>query len=287
MPRQEQKIHSVVSRCKAIIWHFDEDQIITAANKDSTNYKSKTYYFINKDGQSGPAENPIIGFEFKKPMDNIGEFKLTMVSETNILTKIRPGDWIAIYMTQGETSGDESSSSTSSTTQAPVNEQPLMAYGENIGTESDLVDPTTTTSSSKKASVPGGWSLRCLGNINRVERAEQLDSEGLKSMRYQIYGYDFGKVFYTSSIFYNKDFGQQLASLSNLMKATGLVPGGQGSGVGSPRVWVETFLRLYLSNFVTGESYNNTDNWHLPDGMVASFFQQWSGDKSTNTGGTP
>ena len=157
-------IHNVQSRCKATIWHYtnqmlvediksstvftepvinqstEEDNAIThvtITNERPYDPMAVTEYTLDNNGEN--SDNPILSFKYNKYIEKgTGEFVMQLAPTQNIAKMASPGDWIAIFLSQGPTlaQAQEAGFSTDQTTQA-------------------YVIASTTTSGDNEGNMPG------------------------------------------------------------------------------------------------------------------------------------
>ena len=88
-------IKSLTSRCEAKIYHFDTTVLGDGTGVSDSDVTAATTTEIKSD------ENVIMSFSFEKSIESCsGSFSLVLAPSINWMTKIRPGDWIAISLGQ-------------------------------------------------------------------------------------------------------------------------------------------------------------------------------------------
>lgn len=340
MPRETQQIHSVISRCKILLWHYN-NTIVTDENEDVEDYSATLYRYENKDG----ADNPVVSFQYSKSISgDPGEFNIVLKSKENLLSQIAPGDWIIVYLSQGGMKN--SNVRTASTSATPGVPQPYViassspsggtatvtttTVGEvnQIGSISEQnisetqalysgVGPSKTfywtpaqykrfreetdaiswsgnimalaedfdqklkngqiqvsdddpVSANQESDNTDGWSMRCVGIVNRISRNESVDAIGKKVVSYVINGFDFGKVFTNTTMFFNSFWGEQayiIDDINRAMKLTGM----KGDLINTPEGWIKGWLRLALGPRFREDS-KIAEQFHLPEGMAQTAF---------------
>lgn len=225
---------------------------------------------------SESSDCPVVEVHYNKAINQpAGDFQMTLVNTDNIHKMISPGDWIAIYLTQGgmaqqgdpqeqtdSVSGDDvpkprvvassaGRSSRNSTVESMgddvgnstvgfsepgeettyywtdaqyeqflkdtepgrsnnVDSSNILSYADTFNQKvldgswvEDLSSIIPAMPSKQNKGVV--WSLRCFGNVSRVERKEVTNrTDGSRRVTYGVYGLDFGKVFVKSIVYLNQ-----------------------------------------------------------------------------------
>lgn len=324
MTRETQQLHNVTSRCKILVWHYNEI-VVTDDNEDIEDYSSTLYKYENTEG----SENPVISFQYVKNLSgNPGEFILILKSDRNLMAEIVPGDWLVVYLSQGGLKLSNKKSSMSSVTPG-VPQQYVIASSSNSideiavpgpgkertyywtpeqyvkfreetdaiswsGNIVDLADQfdnrvkngqidTTgvTINQNENSEYTDGWSMRCMGNVNRITKSETLDNYGKKSITYTVTGFDFGKVFTNTTSFYNTFWGEQGDVYNDLDRAMAANKAEDNRlsvdySINSVEGWIRGWIRLLLGPRVSDSRM--TEQWHLPDGMAQYLYGSYSND---------
>jgi len=185
-------------------------------DSDSDYMKVTEYTFDSED-----LENPIIGFNYTKArMNALGEFNLHLAGLYNIHQCIAPGDWVGIYLTQGNHK----------------------------------------------------WSLRCLGNVNRVEKIDHVAKyDGSRRITFSVSGYDFGKVFHRAIIYINNYIGEGVTSFGSFFKKLM----NTNDVISPPDAAISAFLELIIGTNSTADSMemgvDRISQWKVPDKMAQKF----------------
>lgn len=95
-------IKSLTSRCEARIYHFNTMVLGDGSSISDSEITAATITDIKSD------DNVIMSFSFEKSIEACaGSFSLVLAPSVNWMTKIRPGDWIAISLGQKGALGQE------------------------------------------------------------------------------------------------------------------------------------------------------------------------------------
>lgn len=124
-----------------------------------------------------------------------------------------------------------------------------------------------TESQQAASSATDSKNLLVLGNVDRIARALLKDPETDKTtLRYQVSGRNFGKVFETTDIFYNP-YQAQERQLDVALQTAGLPI------TGAPHKMVGTLLDIFLGTGATVETglINSLNQWMLPQPLANLF----------------
>lgn len=146
-----------------------------------------------------------------------------------------------------------------------------------LTTAKDIASPSgtfnikiTPTQNWKKRIRNGDWvliyfsngeekRLKFLGNVDRVSRVVDVDSDGTASIKYSVSGRDFGKVFEKTNIYYDPTSPQAAQINVNLLKKNILF-------AGSPDKIVSDIIDVFLGKDI--ETLESLNQWLIPQKLA-------------------
>lgn len=105
-------------------------------------------------------------------------------------------------------------------------------------------------------------SLRCLGNISRIQKRVSVGNDGAKSTTWQIFGYDYGKFLQTYKIFADPQLAQDQVFQNSVAGNASLL-------IGSSSDLIKSYINKYLLDF-SQSTYGTLIS--VPNGFKETFF---------------
>jgi hypothetical protein len=105
-------------------------------------------------------------------------------------------------------------------------------------------------------------SLRCLGNISRIQKKTSVANDGTKTTTWQIFGYDYGKYLQTYKIFADPQIAQDQQYQFEIMGDSALLKG-------PPSELVKNYFNKYLLEY-SSVAYGSL--MFVPEGFNEAFF---------------
>ena len=150
-----------------------------------------------------------------------------------------------------------------------------MQLSKDINSPSGSFNLTSSSSQNWKRQVsPGDWiliylkndeeeRLKMIGNVDRVSRVEEVSGEGILTVKYQISGRDFGKVFEKTNIYFNP-FVAVSAAIDQIILKEGILL------EGSPSEVITKTINLFLGKGL--ESVPGLNQWFISKELKSAIF---------------
>jgi hypothetical protein len=223
----KRNIASRTSSVTIYYYHWTKENFGTSTNVQSSSTQSFNIAASER-YVTGRIEGDIENCTISKNIEHpSATFNFTLFPTKNWKRELSPGDWILVYFNSSITEDAE--------------------FG--------LDSPTSTKN------------LVLIGNIDRIARVIQKDEESdTTTLRYQISGRNFGKVFEQTDIWYDP-YSIQVKTLDVALRTSGL------EIVGSPDEQVNLLLDTFLGE---GGQFNDKrttplKQWFLPRGILSLF----------------
>lgn len=247
---------SYSSACTAIFYHYVN---ANPSPDESVEKVMETEEIILSSEKEG---NPLLGFSYTKTNNAAaGFFSFVLAPTQNWMQRIKPGDWVIVYLTNGNPSTPSNTGSSSSETpQARViassgggggeatyywtdsQYQQFLQETENTGWSANILSLAAGFDAKVKAgqivSNPlqsqnnkssSGWHIRCIGTIDSVTMEEVINPDtGVRDIKFTVTGQDFGKVLDKYLVYINQwissGFGSE-ALIKAILNKVNLNPG--------------------------------------------------------------